>query len=216
MGTLINGIKEIFASASQTSPTNIPTCAADGTPNGNITIANLASVLGETIDYGEGNANNMRGGWHMCFNNVTNLPQNAGAYGLLLTIAYATTMKVQYYHDTNDLLWSRQYSGSQWNAWHQTSTDYPSFYKNYNNIDALAAACFDTTPPETVAASYKTAGTYYSGGDIIIVFASGSHVFQIFVQCSSNDTMWGVFARTLNPSTDEWWPWRPLSRRRTT
>lgn len=46
MGTLINGIKEIFASASQNSPTNIPTCASDGTPNGNITIANLASVLG--------------------------------------------------------------------------------------------------------------------------------------------------------------------------
>lgn len=48
MGTLINALKEIFSGSSQTSPTNIPTCASDGTPNGNITIANLASALGVT------------------------------------------------------------------------------------------------------------------------------------------------------------------------
>ena len=45
MGTLIDGMKEIFASANQTNPAKIPTCANDGTPNGSITPANLATLV---------------------------------------------------------------------------------------------------------------------------------------------------------------------------
>lgn len=48
--TLSNGLKALFGT-SQSTATNIPTCAADGTPAGNISVANLASVLGvETSD----------------------------------------------------------------------------------------------------------------------------------------------------------------------
>ena len=43
--TLQNGLKSLFGT-SQTTATNIPTCAGDGTPAGNISVANLASVLG--------------------------------------------------------------------------------------------------------------------------------------------------------------------------
>ena len=45
--SLSNGLKALFGT-SQSTATNIPTCAADGTPAGNISVANLASVLGVT------------------------------------------------------------------------------------------------------------------------------------------------------------------------
>lgn len=45
MGTLAAGIKEIFATA-KTTGSNVMLCGNDGTPDGHMTIANLASVLG--------------------------------------------------------------------------------------------------------------------------------------------------------------------------
>lgn len=49
MGTLTAGIKEIFSSA-KTTGSNVMLCGNDGTPDGHITMQNLASVLGVTID----------------------------------------------------------------------------------------------------------------------------------------------------------------------
>lgn len=45
MGTLVNGIKEIFATA-KTTGSNVMLCGNDGTPDGHMTMDNLASVLG--------------------------------------------------------------------------------------------------------------------------------------------------------------------------
>lgn len=45
MGTLAAGIKEIFATA-KTTGSNVMLCGNDGTPDGHMTMANLASVLG--------------------------------------------------------------------------------------------------------------------------------------------------------------------------
>ena len=46
MGTLLNGIKDIF-STSKTTATHLPVCASDGTPQGRISVGDLASVLGD-------------------------------------------------------------------------------------------------------------------------------------------------------------------------
>ena len=56
MGTLQNGMKELFQTA-QTTPTSLPTCGDDGTPTGHITAKNLANLLGfakrvEFVDMG--------------------------------------------------------------------------------------------------------------------------------------------------------------------
>lgn len=48
MGTLVNGIKEIFATA-KTTGSNVMLCGNDGTPDGHMTMANLASALGGTL-----------------------------------------------------------------------------------------------------------------------------------------------------------------------
>ena len=47
MGTLAAGIKEIFATA-KTTGSNVMLCGNDGTPDGHMTMDNLASVLGVT------------------------------------------------------------------------------------------------------------------------------------------------------------------------
>ena len=47
MGTLVNGIKEIFATA-KTTGSNVMLCGNDGTPDGHMAMANLAGVLGVT------------------------------------------------------------------------------------------------------------------------------------------------------------------------
>ena len=47
MGTLAAGIKEIFATA-KTTGSNVMLCGNDGTPDGHMTMANLASVLGDS------------------------------------------------------------------------------------------------------------------------------------------------------------------------
>lgn len=48
MGTLVNGIKEIFATA-KTTGSNVMLCGNDGTPDGHMAMANLASALGGTL-----------------------------------------------------------------------------------------------------------------------------------------------------------------------
>lgn len=48
MGTLVNGIKEIFATA-KTTGSNVMLCGNDGTPDGHMTMTNLASALGGTL-----------------------------------------------------------------------------------------------------------------------------------------------------------------------
>ena len=45
MGTLAAGIKDIFATA-KTTGSNVMLCGNDGTPDGHMTMDNLASVLG--------------------------------------------------------------------------------------------------------------------------------------------------------------------------
>lgn len=45
MGTLVNGIKEIFATA-KTNGSNVMLCGNDGTPDGHMTMDSLANALG--------------------------------------------------------------------------------------------------------------------------------------------------------------------------
>lgn len=52
MGTLVNGIKEIFATA-KTTGSNVMLCGNDGTPDGHMTMSNLASVLGVSFPYND-------------------------------------------------------------------------------------------------------------------------------------------------------------------
>ena len=56
MGTLVNGIKEIFATA-KTTGSNVMICSNDGTPDGHMTMAKLGETLGvpkrlEFVDLG--------------------------------------------------------------------------------------------------------------------------------------------------------------------
>lgn len=152
MGTLINGIKEIFASASQNSPTNIPTCASDGTPNGNITIANLASVLGVPKDYGRVddtsfNIDTLINTKHefsiLEFGNTNYIggtkPSGITGRATLLTIC-PNVEGTQYLCDATDKLFVRKSDNGTIGQWNEVGINIPSFYKDYNNLSSLANA----------------------------------------------------------------------------
>ena len=148
MGTLAEGIKEIFATA-KTTGSNVMLCGNDGTPDGHMTMDNLASVLGETIklhntdslddivgngiydiELSQGNPFGKSSNAIMIVSKV-----KAPAYnGLIMQRAYR-----------NNIYKMRWKWTSGWTSWHDIGIDIPSFYKNYNDLSSLASALGENT-----------------------------------------------------------------------
>lgn len=145
MGTLVNGIKEIFAT-SQTTATHLPVCASDGTPQGRISVGDLVSVLGG-----------------MKYKDVAGLDMNdvttTGAYSTSSTTqnqptTYATIIVynsggniVQTAYNiygseygSTPHIWSRIRVNGTWASWISINDGIPTFYKNYNDLASLQTA----------------------------------------------------------------------------
>jgi len=154
MGTLVNGIKEIFATA-KTTGSNVMLCGNDGTPDGHMTMANLASVLGEQF------AGAWTGG---SFENMANLTDGRRVYYVdqdsnghsqydfpfqycvvsidkthwartRFVMAFAfdiVTGQTKIYRDGG--------GGDRIYNWQDVAIGYPSFYKDYTDLSSLANA----------------------------------------------------------------------------
>lgn len=143
MGTLAEGIKEIFATAKNTG-SNVMLCGNDGTPDGHITMANLAIVLGVLGDMNNDtllslpthDANDaVYGVQYWCKGTETNIPNNDE--GILLSFKGAWAIQI-FANKTSAYV--REYYYSSWGSWQQIALDYPLFYKNYSDLASLASA----------------------------------------------------------------------------
>lgn len=151
MGTLVNGIKEIFATA-KTTGSNVMLCGNDGTPDGHMTMSNLASVLGVPKDYGRiynssfnidtlintdhefsilefGNANSISG----------TIPSGITGWATLLTIC-PYIEGTQFLCDETEKLFVRKSDDGIIGQWNEVGVNIPSFYKNYSSLASLAGA----------------------------------------------------------------------------
>lgn len=146
MGTLVAGIKEIFATT-KTTGSNVMLCGNDGTPDGHMTMANLASVLGVANDVTSGSANSfIISGKYFLRASVTDTPFHSNAESLLEVFAgssinYYILQRVSSYGGFQDFY--IRYSlnnGKSWSEWIGFVGNMPTFYKNYNNLSALADA----------------------------------------------------------------------------
>ena len=151
MGTLAEGIKEIFATA-KTTGSNVMLCGNDGTPDGHMTMANLASVLRVPKDYGRVD--------DVSFNidtliNTTHefsilefgsshtiggtIPSGIAGWATLLTIC-PDVEGTQYLFDATQRLFVRKSDNGAIGQWNEVGINIPLFYKDYNNLSALASA----------------------------------------------------------------------------
>ena len=148
MGTLVNGIKEIFATE-KTTGSNIMLCGNDGTPDGHMTMDNLASVLGiQTVSLQRGtDLDSLRTpNKYTCSDGPTsgtilNKPSNV-LYGFLLEVKPCTndtSNVVQILWADGGRMFSRTYDNG-WSNWLTYSYDIPDFYKSYSDLDYLANA----------------------------------------------------------------------------
>ena len=148
MGTLAAGIKEIFATA-KTIGSNVMLCGNDGMPDGHITMANLASVLGgQTVSLQRGtDLDSLRTpNKYTCAdgstsNTILNKPSNV-AYGFLLEVKpfpNAPSNVVQILWADGGRMFSRTYDNG-WSNWLTYSYDIPDFYKSYSDLASLANA----------------------------------------------------------------------------
>ena len=148
MGTLAAGIKEIFATA-KTTGSNVMLCGNDGTPDGHMTMANLASVLGG-LQY-KGNArdndlNNLETGLYT-LEGAENIISGSTIYGTLIVVKGSTTSMnhmgvFQIVYDINGkgVFYREQWAVGTWNTWKKITTGIPDFYKNYADLRSLANA----------------------------------------------------------------------------
>ena len=131
--TLSNGLKALFGT-SQSTATNIPTCAADGTPAGNISVANLASVLGVgTMEYNTALADCNAPQKYVQYVtvNTANIPDSLVDSGYLINISplpesspdygfYSFQLLYAYTNGNYYIRCSRRVSGGiSWTAWKQ-------------------------------------------------------------------------------------------------
>lgn len=144
MGTLANGIKDIF-STSQTTATHLPVCASDGTPQGRISVGDLASVLGgmmfrpqqlESFDIDV--AQQLSCGLYQTKEPSTGFPTTS--YGTLIVFLGSNGFKMFMWIDQRS---GKLYYRSNWSAsfksnWLEISVDIPTFYKNYNDLSSLS------------------------------------------------------------------------------
>ena len=151
MGTLVNGIKEIFATA-KTTGSNVMLCGNDGTPDGHMTMANLASVLGVPKDYGRVddvsfNIDTLITTMHefsvLEFGSTNNIggtkPSGITGWATLLTIC-PNVEGTQYLCDATERLFVRKSDNGVVGQWNEVGINIPSFYKDYNNLSDLANA----------------------------------------------------------------------------
>lgn len=163
MGTLVNGIKEIFATA-KTTGSNVMLCGNDGTPDGHMTMANLASVLGgingvvDNEDTLSGSANNVitNSFYHIQdkVHTVTDIPDVCKSNSNLVTIVSVsrkanTKIVIQFLYKQTDgrsfirIGYAGSFNGTNitWeHDWQEYTLNMPTFYKDYNNLSALADA----------------------------------------------------------------------------
>lgn len=143
MGTLAAGIKEIFATA-KTTGSNVMICGNDGTPDGHMTMANLASVLGVPIRTTFSDLDNAPTGiWNLVGGTYQNAPSGASIGGILFcnkstestTQLYVETV----YNNFKGFARTRWYN-NDWSPWEEISTNIPDFYKSYSDLSSLANA----------------------------------------------------------------------------
>lgn len=123
MGTLANGIKEVFATA-KTTGTNVMMCGNDGTPDGHITMANLASVIGAEGMTVLSGANRdpdtiIKAGAYQCTTwDTTKTPASSGV--LYLPYWKDGFWRFEYFvGSTNGQLFYRRGTSSAWQSWTQ-------------------------------------------------------------------------------------------------
>lgn len=142
MGTLAEGIKEIFATA-KTTGSNVMLCGNDGTPDGHITMANLASVLGAIYHGGyldESADNKQSDSVYFVYGDTSkNTPTG---HGVLVTLGsslsgnYGPSISQQFFDNVNGGYYTRIANSGVWGEWESV----PSFYKNYSDLSSLANA----------------------------------------------------------------------------
>lgn len=142
MGTLAAGIKDIFSTA-KTYGTNVMLSGNDGTPEGHISMANLASVLGVDEHKGyvsDANFESSKNIMAMVDTNTQNTP--VPSYGVLChfaaqNYAFATQILLNYYPDKGAYI---RHRWSQWGTWGKIELNIPAFYKSYDSLASLVSA----------------------------------------------------------------------------
>lgn len=142
MGTLVNGIKEIFATA-KTTGSNVMLCGNDGTPDGHMTMANLASVLGVIYHGGaldESADNKKSDSVYFVYGDTSkNTPTG---HGVLVTLvsslsgSYGSSISQQFFDNSDGGYYTRIANSGVWGEWQSV----PKFYKNYADLSSLANA----------------------------------------------------------------------------
>lgn len=146
MGTLVNGIKEIFATA-KTTGSNVILCGNDGTPDGHMTMANLASVLGVTMLSGKlvDVSNQDENYWNsICGDNyigkiVTGYNTTKGGSMVSIGTSGYTIQIFKSYNASKTEIRNYYIDTLAWNDWCEIALDYPLFYKDYADIVSLTS-----------------------------------------------------------------------------
>lgn len=156
MGTLAEGIKEIFATA-KTTGSNVMLCGNDGTPDGHMTMANLASVLGglEAQPWEGGSFENLlrhnRQGVYYVDEDYNGIQSDMPFPYCVISINYisygSNNNDVQAqaiaFNITNGEVKYKCVSGigsDRDYPWRDVPVGLPTFYKNYANLSSLANA----------------------------------------------------------------------------
>lgn len=135
-------------SSAASSDARIPLLTATGEPKGSDTMANLASVLGEitpilsVTDFNE-LTTTIISSW-VQGTDIANAPYSGGILGFLIVnkgylyeIDGSSNIS-QIFHGMNGKVYVRNRTNYIWSNWEEISTNIPSFYKSYNNINQLS------------------------------------------------------------------------------
>lgn len=142
MGTLAAGIKDIFSTA-KTTGTNVMLSGNDGTPDGHITMANLASVLGVDIHnppLTDLNMDEKRNVFGVVEPSTLNTPY--AGYGIVSHLSSGQTSyctQLVFMHTPTSGLYIR-YKWNVWTAWQKIELNIPAFYKSYSDLASLSSA----------------------------------------------------------------------------
>lgn len=148
MGTLLNGIKEIFAT-SQSTATHLPVCASDGTPQGRISVGDLASVLGVLSDIAKGvfsvriyngDANDLDSGCVYITSDAISRHVPV-VYSFLITLGPKNGDQAQFCIAAGTpRCYFRASNSGTWKDWQEITGNLPTFYKNYATFQGLVSA----------------------------------------------------------------------------
>lgn len=148
MGTLAAGIKEIFATA-KTTGSNVMLCGNDGTPDGHMTMANLASVLGGLNTSISANIddsydlNNLTDDYAKYSWGETQPVNSPCKWGILYNLKWSPGITLQvivYQSYASQHIYYRTKELNAFGGWREFSFDVPTFYNSYANLGDLANA----------------------------------------------------------------------------